>query len=54
MDMKYYWLQERVRQKQFEVFGAQVKTTLAIIIQNTIQRNIIKICAQYNYTRLTS
>jgi hypothetical protein len=54
MDMKYYWLQDRVRPKKKTFIGAQVKTTLAIIIQNTIRRNIINICAQYYYTRLTA
>jgi hypothetical protein len=36
MDMRYHWLTDRVRQKQFDVY---------CITQSIIQRNITKICA---------
>jgi hypothetical protein len=44
MDMRYHWLTDRVRQKQFEI-GAQDVKISAIITQSIIQRNITKICA---------
>jgi hypothetical protein len=54
MDMKYYWLQDRGRQKQFDVYWRPSKYNLEITIPNTIQRNIIKICALYYSIRLTA
>jgi hypothetical protein len=45
MDMRYHWLADRVRQKQFDVFGDQDVKISQIITQSIIQRNITKICA---------
>jgi hypothetical protein len=45
MDMRYHWLTDRVRQKQFDVIGNQDLKISEIITQNIIQRNITKTCA---------
>jgi hypothetical protein len=45
MDMRYHWLTDRVRQKNLMFIGDQDVKISAIITQNTIQRNITKICA---------
>jgi hypothetical protein len=45
MDMRYHWLTDRVRQKQFDVRGAQDVKISQIITQNIIQHSITKICA---------
>jgi hypothetical protein len=42
MDMRYHWLTDRVRQKQFDVYW-RMKIS-AIITQNSIQHNITRIC----------
>jgi hypothetical protein len=54
MDMKYYWLQDKVRRKKMMYIGAQVKTILEIIIPHTIQHNITKISALRHYIKLTA
>jgi hypothetical protein len=50
MDMRYHWLTDRVRQKQFDVY----LPILGIIIPSIIQRNIKEICAHSSYIRLTT
>jgi hypothetical protein len=45
MDMRYHWLTDRVRQKQFDVYWRPGCENLGIITQNIIQHNITKICA---------
>jgi hypothetical protein len=45
MDMRYHWLTDRVRQKQFNVYWRPGREIWEIITQSTIQRNITKICA---------
>jgi hypothetical protein len=54
MDMKYYWLQDRVRQKKFDVYWRPGKDNLGDYHTQNTQRNTIKICAQYYYIRLTA
>jgi hypothetical protein len=51
MDMRYHWLTDRVRQKQFDVYWRPDVKISAIITQNIIQRNITKICADSYYIR---
>jgi hypothetical protein len=51
MDMRYHWLTDRVRQKQFDVYWRPGHENLTIITQNIIQRNITKICADSYYIR---
>jgi hypothetical protein len=45
MDMRYHWLTDRVRQKQFDVYWRLGRENLADYHTNIIQRNITKICA---------
>jgi hypothetical protein len=50
VDMRFYWVKDRVEQGQFHVYwgpGYQ-----QIILQNTICRRIIKECEKYTYTRV--
>jgi hypothetical protein len=44
MDMRYHWLTDRVRQKQFDVYWRPGRENSQIITQSIIQRNITKIC----------
>jgi hypothetical protein len=45
MDMRYHWLTDRVRQKQFNVYWRPGRESLEIITRSIIQRNITKKCA---------
>jgi hypothetical protein len=45
MDARYHWLTDRVHQKKLTFIGTQDVQISAIITQNIIQHNIIKICA---------
>jgi hypothetical protein len=53
MDMKYYWLQDRVRQKQFYVYWRPGKDKLGDYHTKHHSENITNICALSYYTRLT-
>jgi hypothetical protein len=45
MDMRYYWITDRVPPlKKLMSIGAQVVKIWVIITQHIIQRNITKIC----------
>jgi hypothetical protein len=45
MDMRYHWLTDRVRQKQFDVYWRPGRENLGDYHKNIIQHNITKICA---------
>jgi hypothetical protein len=45
MDMRYHWLTDIVRQKQFDVYWQPGVKILAIMTRNIIQHNITKIRA---------
>jgi hypothetical protein len=53
MDMKITGYKTESAGSNLTLIGAPVRTTLEITIPNTIQRNIIKICALYFSIRLT-
>lgn len=40
IDMRFYWLQDRVKQGQFYIFGHQQVKIWQIILQNNIHRHI--------------
>jgi hypothetical protein len=44
MDMRFYWIKDRVKQGQFNVYWAQAFKIWRIISQNTIRRRITKEC----------
>jgi hypothetical protein len=43
MDMRYHWLTDRIRQKQFDGYWRPGRENSVIITQNIIQHNITKI-----------
>jgi hypothetical protein len=45
MDMRYHWLTDRVHKNNLTFIGTQDMKISVIIKQNTIQRNITRICA---------
>jgi hypothetical protein len=45
MDMRYHWLTDRVRQKQFDIYWRPGRENLGDYHTSIIQRNITKICA---------
>jgi hypothetical protein len=50
MEMRYYWLIDRVCQKNNLIsIGAREKAILRIIIVNIIQHNITKICSHSSH-----
>jgi hypothetical protein len=50
MDMRFYWIKDRVKQGQFKFTGAQVLKIWRIISQNTICRRIINEYETYTST----
>jgi hypothetical protein len=50
MDMRFYWIKDRVKQGQFNVYWARAFKIWRIISQNIIRRHITKECARYTST----
>jgi hypothetical protein len=50
MDMRFYWVNDRVKQGQFNEYGARAFKIWRIISQNTIRRRITKECETFTYT----
>jgi hypothetical protein len=50
MDMHFYWIKDRVKQGQFNVYWARAIKIWRIISQNIIRRRIIKECARFTST----
>jgi hypothetical protein len=49
MDMHFYWIKDRVKQGQFNVYWGPGYRNLADYFTNTIRRRITKECAKYIY-----
>jgi hypothetical protein len=47
MDMHFYWIKDRVKQGQFNVYWGRATKIWQIISQNIIRRRITKECAKY-------
>jgi hypothetical protein len=47
MDMRFYWIQDRVKQGQLNVYWGRAIKIWRIISQNIIRRRIIKKCARF-------
>jgi hypothetical protein len=49
MDMRFYWIKDRVKQGQLKIIGDQVIKIPRIISQNTIRRRITNEYATYTF-----
>jgi hypothetical protein len=47
MDMRFYWIKDRVKQGQFNVYWGPGYQNLADYFTNIIRRRITKECAKY-------
>jgi hypothetical protein len=47
MDMRFYWIKDRVKQGQLNVYWGRATKIWQIISQNIIRRRITKECAKY-------
>ena len=50
MDMRFYWVQDQIRQVHQNVFWKPGATNLDEYFTKTIHLTIIAVCAQYIYT----
>jgi hypothetical protein len=50
MDMRFYWIKDRVKQGQFNVYWGPGFQIWRIISQNTIRRRITKECETFTST----
>jgi hypothetical protein len=49
MDMRFYWIKDRVKQGQFKIYWGQVFKIWRIISQNIIHRRITNEYATYTF-----
>jgi hypothetical protein len=50
MDMRFYWIKDRVKQGQLNVYWGRAIKIWRTILQNIIRRRIIKKCARFTST----
>ena len=54
IDMRFYWVRDRVIQGHFNVYWKPERPTLRITLPNTTRRHIINSCDQSTYTKPTT